>query len=64
MVYSLRRPAFRKLVSRHEYDNLDEAFENNEHKHFGQDSFESMVAKVSDIEYQPGIYDLNQFTPL
>jgi len=56
-------PAFRKLVSRHEYDSLGEEFENNEHKHFGQDGFESMVAKVADIEKQLGIYDLNQFTP-
>lgn len=56
-------PAFRKLVSRHEYDSLGEEFENNEHKHFGQDGFETMVAKVSDIEKQLGIFDLNQFTP-
>jgi hemerythrin-like domain-containing protein len=56
-------PAFRKLVSRHEYDSLGEEFENNEHKHFGQDGFEAMVANVADIEKQLGIYDLNQFTP-
>ena len=56
-------PAFRKLVSRHEYDSLGEEFENNEHKHFGQDGFETMVGKVADIEKQLGIYDLSQFTP-
>ena len=56
-------PAFRKLVSRHEYDALGEEFENNEHKHFGQDGFEAMVSKVAEIEKQLGIYDLNQFTP-
>jgi hemerythrin-like domain-containing protein len=56
-------PAFRKLVSRHEYDSLGEEFENNEHKHFGADGFDTMVAKVADIEKQLGIYDLNQFTP-
>jgi len=56
-------PAFRKLVSRHEYDSLGEAFENNERKHFGEDGFETTVAKVADIEKQLGIYDLNQFTP-
>jgi hemerythrin-like domain-containing protein len=56
-------PAFRELVSRHEYDSLGEEFENNEHKHFGKDGFETMVAKVADIEKQLGIYDLNQFTP-
>jgi hemerythrin-like domain-containing protein len=56
-------PAFRKLVSRNEYDSLGEEFENNEHKHFGQDGFETMVARVADIERQLGIFDLNQFTP-
>jgi len=56
-------PAFRKLVSRHEYDSLGEEFENNEHKLFGEDGFETMVAKVADIEKQLGIYNLSQFTP-
>lgn len=56
-------PAFRKLVSRHEYDSLGEEFEKNEQKHFGKDGFETMVGKVADIEKQLGIYDLNQFTP-
>jgi len=51
------------VVSRHEYDSLGEEFENNEQKHFGKDGFEAMVGKVSDIEKQLGIYDLNQFTP-
>jgi len=56
-------PAFRKLVSRHEYDSLGEEFENNEHKLFGEDGFETMVAKVATIEKQLGIYELSKFTP-
>jgi hemerythrin-like domain-containing protein len=56
-------PAFRKIVSRHEYDSLGEEFENNEHKLFGKDGFETMVGKVSDLEKQLGIYELTQFTP-
>jgi len=56
-------PAFRKIVSKHEYDSLGEEFEKNEQKHFGKDGFEVMVGKVADIEKQLGIYDLNQFTP-
>jgi hemerythrin-like domain-containing protein len=56
-------PAFRKLVSKHEYDSLGEEFENNEHKLFGKDGFETMVNKVADIEKQLGIYELSQFTP-
>jgi hemerythrin-like domain-containing protein len=56
-------PAFRKLVSAHEYDALGEDFENKEHELFGEDGFEKMVDKVSGIEKQLGIYDLAQFTP-
>ena len=57
-------PAFRKLVSRHEYDSLGEEFENNEQKHFGKDGFETMVGKVAELEKQLGIYELGQFTPV
>jgi hemerythrin-like domain-containing protein len=56
-------PAFRKIVSKNEYDSLGEEFENNEHKLFGEDGFETMVNKVADIEKSLGIYDLSQFTP-
>jgi hemerythrin-like domain-containing protein len=56
-------PAFRKIVSKNEYDSLGEEFEKNEHKLFGKGGFESMVEKVSAIEKQLGIYDLSQFTP-
>jgi hemerythrin-like domain-containing protein len=56
-------PAFRRLVSQHEYDSLGEEFETNEHKLFGEDGFETMVEKVAAIEKQSGIYELSQFTP-
>ena len=56
-------PAFRKIVSKHEYDSLGEEFENNEHKLFGNDGFETMVEKVAAIEKRLGIYELGQFTP-
>lgn len=56
-------PAFRKIVSKHEYDSLGEEFEENEHKLFGEHGFETMVSKVTDIEKQLGIYELAQFTP-
>jgi hemerythrin-like domain-containing protein len=56
-------PAFRKIVSKHEYDSLGEEFERNEHKLFGEDGFETMVNNVADIEKTLGIYDLAQFTP-
>jgi len=56
-------PAFRKIISKHEYDSLGEEFESNEKKLFGEDGFETMVNKVSDLEKSLGIYDLAQFTP-
>lgn len=56
-------PAFRKIVSKNEYDSLGEEFENNEHKLFGNDGFETMVNKVAAIEKSLGIYELSQFTP-
>jgi len=56
-------PAFRKIVSSNEYDSLGEEFEDNEHKLFGKDGFESMVNKVTEIEKSLGIYELSQFTP-
>ncbi len=52
-------PTFRKIVSKHEYDSLGEEFENNEHKLFGEDGFETMVNKVADIEKSLGIYELS-----
>ena len=57
-------PAFRKIVSRHEYDSLGEEFEKNEQNKFGKDGFETMVSKVEDIERSLGIYELSQFTPV
>lgn len=56
-------PAFRKIVSKNEYDSLGEEFEENEHKKFGQDGFESTVNKIAVIEKSLGIYELSQFTP-
>ena len=56
-------PAFRKIVSAHEYDALGEDFEKKEHELFGEDGFEKMVDRVSTIEKTLGIYDLAQFTP-
>jgi len=56
-------PAFRKIVSSHEYDALSEEFEKNEHKLFGENGFEAMIEKVVIIEKSLGIYELAQFTP-
>jgi hemerythrin-like domain-containing protein len=60
---SILFPAFRQIVSQHEYDSLGEEFEKNEHKLFGEDGFETVVNKVAGIEKSLGIYELTQFTP-
>jgi hypothetical protein len=56
-------PAFRKIVSRHEFDSLSEEFEKKENELFGEDGFEKMGDRVTSIEKRLGIYDLGQFTP-
>ena len=56
-------PAFKKVISRHDYDALGEDFEKKEHEKFGKDGFDMMVDKIESIEKQIGIYDLDQFTP-
>ena len=56
-------PAFRKIVSANEYASLGEDFEKKEHELFGEDGFEKMVGKVTNIEKKLGIYELAQFTP-
>jgi hemerythrin-like domain-containing protein len=56
-------PAFRKIVSPHEFDALGEDFEKKEDELFGEDGFEKVVDKVAGIEKRLGIYDLAQFTP-
>ena len=56
-------PAFRKIVSPHEFDSLGEDFEKKEDELFGEDGFEKVVDKVAGIEKRLGIYDLGQFTP-
>ena len=56
-------PAFRKIVSPHEFGSLGEDFEKKEDELFGEDGFENVVDKVAAIEKRLGIYDLAQFTP-
>lgn len=56
-------PAFRGIVSAHEFDSLGEDFEKKEDELFGEDGFEKIVDKVAQIEKNLGIYELGQFTP-
>ncbi len=56
-------PAFKKLVTPKEYDDLGDEFEKTEQDLFGKDGFEKNVAEVAALEKQMGTYDLAQFTP-
>jgi len=56
-------PAFRSIISAHEYDALGEDFEKKEDELFGDEGFFKVVDKVADLEKKLGIYDLSQFTP-
>ena len=56
-------PAFRSIVSAHEYDALGEDFEKKEDDLFGDDGFFKVVDQVAELEKKLGIYELSQFTP-
>lgn len=56
-------PAFRTIVSAHEYDALGEDFEKKEDELFGDEGFFKVVDRVAGLEKKLGIYDLSQFTP-
>lgn len=56
-------PAFRGIVSAHEFDSLGEDFEKKEDALFGDDGFFKVVDRVAEIERKLGIFDLAQFTP-
>ncbi len=57
-------PAFRSLVSPHEYDALGDDFEKKEDELFGDEGFFKVVDQVAALEKKLGIYDLAQFTPI
>ncbi len=56
-------PAFKKLLSAKQLDELGDKFEDEENRRFGADGFGKTVEKVAAIEKELGIYDLSQFTP-
>lgn len=56
-------PAFREVVSEHEYEELGEQFEDKEHALFGAHGFTTMVEAVATLERALGIHELARFTP-
>jgi hemerythrin-like domain-containing protein len=56
-------PAFRSVVSPHEYDSLGDDFEKKEDELFGDEGFFKVVDQVTQLEKKLGICELAQFTP-
>lgn len=56
-------PAFAKLMSRRQYQELGDQFEAREHQLFGKPGFEGIVDEIAGLEKGLGLYDLGQFTP-
>ncbi len=56
-------PAFRGIVSAHEFDALGEEFEKKEDQLFGDEGLFKVVGQVAELEKKLGIYELAQFTP-
>lgn len=54
--------AFQSIMPAEQYRELGEQFEDKEHEIFGVDGFERMVDRVTAIEKQLGLHDLNHFT--
>lgn len=55
-------PAFHSLVSREEFQQLGDRFEEIEKQKFGENGFERIVNEVAQLEQALDIYDLNKFT--
>jgi len=56
-------PAMHAVFSLEEYLTLGEVFQNKENELFGENSFHTIVNKVSAIEKTLGLENLSQFTP-
>jgi hemerythrin-like domain-containing protein len=55
-------PAWKDALSGQQYDELNDKFEEIEHRSFGKDGFEDAVKRIADVEARLGIADLAQFT--
>ena len=55
-------PAWKKVLTAKDYDEMGEKFEEIEHQQFGEDGFDKAVREISDIEKALGFSDLAHFT--
>ena len=55
-------PAWKSSITPAQYDELNEEFEDLEHKMFGKDGFEDAVKQIASIERAFGLVDLGALT--
>jgi hemerythrin-like domain-containing protein len=55
-------PAWKQTLTAKQLDEMNDKFEDIEHRQFGGDGFEKAVQQISDIENELGMADLAQFT--
>lgn len=55
-------PAWKAAISKAQYHDLSEQFEDLEHRMFGKDGFEDAVERISKIEQAFGLADLRKLT--
>jgi hemerythrin-like domain-containing protein len=55
-------PAWKQILTAKQLDEMNEKFEDIEHRQFGEDGFEKIVRQISEIESELGLADLAQFT--
>jgi hypothetical protein len=55
-------PAWKARITPAQYHELNEEFEELEHKMFGQDGFEDAVEQITSIEQSFGLADLGALT--
>ena len=55
-------PAWKQTMTGKQLDEMNDKFEDIEHKQFGKDGFEDAVKQISAIESRLGLADIGQFT--
>lgn len=55
-------PAWKQTMTGKQLDEMNDKFEEIEHKQFGKDGFEDAVKQISAIESRLGLADIGQFT--
>ena len=55
-------PAWKETMTKNQFDEISDKFEEIEHQQFGKDGYEDAVKQIADIETSLGLADLGQFT--